>query len=130
MRKAGVETIVNSDTLAIMGILEVARVLPRFIGAFRRLKEAAVKRSPDAVVLVDWPEFNLRLATALHRRGLRVIYYISPQLWAWRPRRVRNVERDIDLLLSILPFEAEWVSHSPWSRLRRTVAWTSSPVVN
>ena len=108
MRKAGVETIVNSDTLAIMGILEVARVLPRFIGAFRRLKEAAVKRSPDAVVLVDWPEFNLRLATALHRRGLKVIYYISPQLWAWRPRRVRNVERDIDLLLSILPFEAEW----------------------
>ena len=108
MRKAGVETIVNSDTLAIMGILEVARVLPRFIGAFRSLKEAAVKRSPDAVVLVDWPEFNLRLATAMHRRGLKVIYYISPQLWAWRPRRVRNVERDIDLLLSILPFEAEW----------------------
>jgi lipid-A-disaccharide synthase len=108
MRKAGVETIVNSDTLAIMGILEVARVLPRFIGAFRRLKEAAVKRSADAVVLVDWPEFNLRLATALHQRGLKVIYYISPQLWAWRPRRVRNVERDIDLLLSILPFEAEW----------------------
>ena len=108
MRKAGVETIVNSDTLAIMGILEVARVLPRFIGAFRSLKEAAVKRSPDAVILVDWPEFNLRLATALHRRGLKVIYYISPQLWAWRPRRVRNVERDIDLLLSILPFEAEW----------------------
>ncbi len=108
MRKAGVETIVNSDTLAIMGILEVARVLPRFIGAFRSLKEAAIKRSPDAVVLVDWPEFNLRLATALHRQGLKVIYYISPQLWAWRPRRIRNVERDIDLLLSILPFEAEW----------------------
>ena len=108
MRQAGVETIVNSDTLAIMGIVEVARVLPRFIDAFRTLKKAAVKRSPDAVVLVDWPEFNLRLATALHRRGLRVIYYISPQLWAWRPRRVRNVERDIDLLLSILPFEAEW----------------------
>ena len=108
MRKAGVETIVNSDTLAIMGILEVARVLPRFIGAFRSLKEAAIKRSPDAVVLVAWPEFNLRLATALHRQGLKVIYYISPQLWAWRPRRIRNVERDIDLLLSILPFEAEW----------------------
>src|SRR6266850_8516860 len=108
MRKAGVETIVNSDTLAIMGILEVARVLPRFIGAFRSLKEAAVKRSPDAVVLVDWPEFNLRLATALHRRGLKVIYYISPQLWAWRPRRVRSIKRDVDLLLSILPFESDW----------------------
>ena len=108
MREAGVETIVNSDELAIMGILEVSRVLSKFISAFRKLKAAAIQRSPDAVVLVDWPEFNLRLASALHRRGLKVIYYISPQLWAWRPGRVRKIERDVDLLLSILPFEAEW----------------------
>jgi lipid-A-disaccharide synthase len=108
MRSAGVETIVNSDALAIMGIFEVARVLPRFIGAFRKLKATAIARSPDAVVLVDWPEFNLRLASTLHRRGLKVIYYISPQLWAWRPRRVRNIKRDVDLLLSILPFESDW----------------------
>jgi lipid-A-disaccharide synthase len=108
LRAAGVETIVNSDSLAIMGIVEVARVFPKFLRAFRELKSTAVKRTPNAVVLVDWPEFNLRLATALHRRGLKVIYYISPQLWAWRPRRVKNVKRDIDLLLSILPFEAEW----------------------
>src|SRR5688572_13680554 len=108
MRAAGVETVVNSDELAIMGILEVARVFPKFVAAFRRLKAAAIQRSPDAVVLVDWPEFNLRLASSLHRRGLKVIYYISPQMWAWRPRRVRNVQRDVDLLLSILPFEAEW----------------------
>ena len=108
MRAQGVETVVNSDELAIMGILEVAQVLPRFITAFRKLKAAAIERSPDAVVLVDWPEFNLRLATALHRRGIKVIYYISPQLWAWRPRRISNIKRDVDLLLSILPFEAEW----------------------
>ena len=108
MRAAGVETVVNSDDLAIMGIVEVGSVLPRFISAFRRLRTAAIQRSPDAVVLVDWPEFNLRLASALHRRGLKVIYYISPQLWAWRPRRVNKIKRDVDLLLSILPFEAEW----------------------
>jgi len=108
MRAAGVETIVNSDDLAIMGIVEVGSVLPRFIRAFRKLRTAATQRSPDAVVLVDWPEFNLRLASALHRRGLKVIYYISPQLWAWRPRRVNKIKRDVDLLLSILPFEAEW----------------------
>jgi len=108
MRAAGVETIVNSDELAIMGILEVTRALPEFLAAFRKLKQAAIERKPDAVVLVDWPEFNLRLATALHRRGLKVIYYISPQLWAWRPRRISTIKRDIDLLLSILPFEAEW----------------------
>ena len=108
MRAAGVETVVNSDDLAIMGIVEVGRVLPKFIGAFRKLRTAAVERAPDAVVLVDWPEFNLRLASTLRRRGLKVIYYISPQLWAWRPRRVSKIKRDVDLLLSILPFEAEW----------------------
>jgi lipid-A-disaccharide synthase len=108
MRAEGVETVVNSDDLAIMGIVEVGRVLPRFIKAFRKLRAAAIERSPDAVVLVDWPEFNLRLASVLHRRGLKVIYYISPQLWAWRPRRVSKIKRDVDLLLSILPFEAEW----------------------
>jgi lipid-A-disaccharide synthase len=108
MRAAGVETVVDSDELAIMGILEVTRVFPKFLAAFRQLKQAALERSPDAVVLVDWPEFNLRLATALHRRGLKVIYYISPQLWAWRPRRINRIKRDIDLLLSILPFEAAW----------------------
>ena len=108
MREAGVETIVNADDLAIMGIVEVGRVLPRFYRAFRKLKAAAIERTPDAVILVDWPEFNLRLATSLHRRGFKVIYYISPQLWAWRPRRIKNIKRDVDLLLSILPFEAEW----------------------
>src|SRR4029434_4869827 len=88
--------------------LEVTHALPKFLKAFRQLKQAAFERAPDAVVLVDWPEFNLRLASALHRRGLKVIYYISPQLWAWRQGRVRRIERDVDLLLSILPFEVEW----------------------
>ena len=83
-------------------------MLPKFIRAFRKLRSAATERSPDAVVLVDWPEFNLRLASALHRQGLKVIYYISPQLWAWRPRRIGKIQRDVDLLLSILPFESEW----------------------
>ena len=108
MRDAGVETVVNSDELAILGIVEVGRAFPRFLKAFRQLKAAAIEREPDAVVLVDWPEFNLRLASALHRRGLKVIYYISPQLWAWRPRRVNKIKRDVDLLLSILPFEIDW----------------------
>ena len=108
MRDAGVATVVNSDELAIMGIVEVGRVFSKFLKAFRQLKAAAIERKPDAVVLVDWPEFNLRLASSLHRRGLKVIYYISPQLWAWRPRRVNQVKRDVDLLLSILPFEVDW----------------------
>jgi len=108
MREAGVEAVVRSDDLAIMGLAEVGRALPRFWRAFQALKRAAVERRPRAVVLVDWPDFNLRLARALHRRDLRVIYYISPQLWAWRAYRVRNIRRDVDLLLAILPFEPGW----------------------
>jgi len=108
MRAEQVKKVVDSDQLAIMGIVEVGRVLPRFIKAFHALKHAAFELQPHAVILVDWPEFNLRLARALHRRGLKVIYYISPQLWAWRPKRVSSIQRDVDLLLSILPFEADW----------------------
>jgi lipid-A-disaccharide synthase len=108
MRAAGVDSIVNTDELAILGLWEIGRALPKFWRAFGELKRAAIDRKPDAVVLVDWPDFNLRLARWLHRRGVRVIYYISPQLWAWRSYRVRSVQRDVDLLLSILPFEKEW----------------------
>lgn len=108
MRAAGVDSVIQSDDLAIMGILEVGRVLPKFWNAFKSLKRAAIERKPDAVVLVDWPDFNLRLARSLHRRGLKIIYYISPQLWAWRSHRLRTIQRDVDLLLAILPFEKEW----------------------
>jgi lipid-A-disaccharide synthase len=108
MREAGVEPVVREDDLAITGLLEIARALPRFLAAYRALKREAFERRPDAVVLVDWPDFNLRLARALRRRGLRVIYYISPQLWAWRSHRVRQVRRDVDLMLTILPFEKVW----------------------
>ena len=108
MRAAGVESIVRSDDLAILGLLEIGRALPKFWRAYKLLKRAAIENKPAAVVLVDWPDFNLKLARALHRRGLKVIYYISPQLWAWRSYRARSIERDVDLLLSILPFEQEW----------------------
>jgi lipid-A-disaccharide synthase len=105
---AGVESVVREEDLAITGLVEIARALPRFWAAYRALKRAAVERRPDAVLLVDWPDFNLALARALHGRGLKVIYYISPQLWAWRSHRVRQVRRDVDLLLTILPFERDW----------------------
>ena len=108
MRAAGVESIVRSDDLAILGLLEIARALPKFWRAYKLLKQAAIDNRPAAVILVDWPDFNLKLARALHRRGLKIIYYISPQLWAWRSHRARSIERNVDLLLSILPFEQEW----------------------
>jgi lipid-A-disaccharide synthase len=108
MRAAGVDSIVHSDDLSILGLLEIGSALPKLWRAYKLLKRAALERQPDAVILVDWPDFNLKLARAFHRRGLRVIYYISPQLWAWRSYRARNIERDVDLLISILPFEQDW----------------------
>ncbi|HEX8150875.1 MAG TPA: lipid-A-disaccharide synthase [Pyrinomonadaceae bacterium] len=108
MAREGVEPVVREEDLAITGLVEIARALPRFWAAYRALRRAAIERRPDAVVLVDWPDFNLALARSLRRRGLKVVYYISPQLWAWRSHRVRQVRRDVDLLLTILPFERDW----------------------
>lgn len=117
MREAGVRTIVAADDLAIVGLLEVGRALPRFLRVFRELKRAATNELPDTVVLVDYPEFNLPLARSLKKRGFRVIYFISPQLWAWRSYRVRRIKRDVDLLLTILPFEAAWYARRGFNRV-------------
>ncbi len=108
MRAVGVETLVDSREVAIMGALEVAKALPKFLRVFKRLRESANERKPALVVLIDWPEFNLRLAKKLHRDGHRVVYYISPQLWAWRSYRVNIVKRFIERMLVILPFEKEY----------------------
>jgi len=117
MRAASVQTIVKSDELAVMGIAEVARVFPKFSRAFKQLNQAALEQKPDAVIMVDWPEFNLRLAKALHPRGFKMIHYISPQLWAWRSYRVNQIRRDVDLVLAILPFEVEWFAQRGMDRV-------------
>lgn len=108
LREEGVETIVNSDNLSIVGLPEIAKALPLFWRIFQTLKRAAIERKPDAVILVDFPDFNLKLARALKKSGLKVIYYISPQLWAWRQYRARSVKKYVDLVLTILPFEKDW----------------------
>ncbi len=108
LREAGVESIVNADDFSIVGLPEIARALPMFWTAFQMLKKEAVKRKPDAVILVDFPDFNLKLAKSLKKEGLKIIYYISPQLWAWRKYRVKIIAKYVDLLLTILPFEKDW----------------------
>ena len=108
LREAGVETVVRADDFSIVGLPEIARALPMFWRAFRKLKNEAIARKPDAAILVDFPDFNLKLAKALKKQGIKVVYYISPQLWAWRKYRVKTVAEYVDLLLAILPFEKEW----------------------
>lgn len=108
LRDARVETIVKADDLAIMGLLEIGKALPMFWKVFQKLKQTAIERKPDAIVLVDFPDFNMKLAKALKKQGLKVIYYVSPQLWAWRSYRIKTIEKYVDLLLAILPFEKKW----------------------
>ncbi len=108
LREAGVESIVDADHFSIVGLPEIAKALPMFLRAFRDLKKAAIRRKTDVVILVDFPDFNLKLAKSLKKQGLTVIYYISPQLWAWRSHRVRIIRKYVDLLVTILPFEKDW----------------------
>ncbi|NNE97704.1 MAG: lipid-A-disaccharide synthase [Pyrinomonadaceae bacterium] len=108
MRAAGVETVVKADEFAIVGVPEVAKAIPMFLGVLKKLKTAAEMKNPDVAVLIDFPEFNLKLAKALKKRGFKIVYYISPQLWAWRKYRMRTIENHVDLLLTILPFEKDW----------------------
>jgi lipid-A-disaccharide synthase len=108
MRQAGVETLIDAADVAIIGIPEILRSLGKLYGAYRSLIHSARERRPSAVVLIDWPDFNMRLARRLRREGFRIIYYISPQVWAWRRYRVRALRRDVDRMLVILPFEEEF----------------------
>lgn len=108
MRAAGVETLVDARDVGIIGVAEIARAMGKLYGAYRALLGAARSRRPRVVVLIDWPDFNMRLARKLHREGFKVVYYISPQVWAWRKYRIRALRRDVDRMLVILPFEEEF----------------------
>jgi lipid-A-disaccharide synthase len=108
MREAGVEIVCHIRDLASIGPREALHHLIRYYRTFRLLTKACRERRPRVAVLLDFPEFNLRLAKRLKRLGMKVIYYISPQLWAWRRGRIRIVRRYVDRMLVILPFEEEY----------------------
>ena len=108
MRAAGCRLVVEAKDIAVVGLAEVVTHLPKIWGRFRRLLRAANATRPDAAVLIDFPDWNLRLARQLHRRGIPVIYYVSPQLWAWRPQRIEQIKRYVRKMLVIFPFEEAW----------------------
>ncbi|MCC6170606.1 MAG: lipid-A-disaccharide synthase [Gammaproteobacteria bacterium] len=105
MRAAGCEVLADAEELAVMGLTEILRHLPRLFALRRRLRAALLARRPDVFVGIDAPEFNLGLARALKAAGLATVQYVSPQVWAWRQGRVRTIGRAIDLVLCLLPFE-------------------------
>jgi lipid-A-disaccharide synthase len=118
MQAAGMELLLDLTEHAVVGLVEVLRNYGKFREIFWDLVEEAEKRKPDAVVLVDFPGFNLRFAKEMKELGIKVIYYISPQLWAWHASRAKQIERDVDLMLCIFPFEKDWYAkHAPKLRV-------------
>ncbi len=105
LRAAGLEALYGAEELSVMGIGEVLPKIPRILSILRGLSRAAAERRPPAALLVDSPDFNLRLAAKLKRLGVRVVYYVSPMIWAWRRGRTRKIARLVDRMLCILPFE-------------------------
>lgn len=108
LRAAGFEPVAHSSEIAVVGITEAARVLPRAWRILRELLAEVDRRGARTAVLIDSPDFNLRLAKQLHRRGVRVVYYISPQLWAWRKGRVKAVAKSVDRMLVVFDFEVDF----------------------
>jgi lipid-A-disaccharide synthase len=121
MAAAGLDCIVRSEEMAVMGLTEVVRHLPRIWREFRRLKQSIRARRPSVAILIDFPEIHFRLAKELHRLGIPVLYFVSPQLWAWKKHRIKLVRKYISRMLVIFPFEepfyrnqgvqAEFVGH-------------------
>jgi len=108
MQAAGVRPVVDSRSIAVVGLVEVIAHIPRIYGDFRKLKKAILAEKPDVAILTDAPDFNLRLAKFLRRQRVPVVYLIAPQAWAWRRGRVKTLRATVDRLLCIFPFEEEF----------------------
>jgi lipid-A-disaccharide synthase len=108
MREAGCELMADAREIAEVGIVEVVKHIPRIYRRFREVVSEARDRRPDAAVLIDFPDFNLRLARELHKLDVPVIYYVSPQLWAWKQRRIERVRKYVREMLVIFPFEEKF----------------------
>ena len=107
MEEAGQTRWWPADRMSVMGIVEVTRHLPGLLRLRRRLRDRFVQWRPDVVVGIDSPEFNLGLELMLRRRGIPTIHYVSPSIWAWRPRRLDKISRAADVVLCLFPFETE-----------------------
>ncbi len=108
MRASGAELLVHANEVAVVGLVEVVKHLPDIRRRFKHLVAEAAHRKPDAAILIDFPDFNLRLARELHRLGIPVFYFVSPQIWAWRTGRVKQIKKYVRKMIVIFPFEQEF----------------------
>ena len=121
----GLDRIVRSESLSVVGISEVFEKLPALLRALRLLGASLDLRRPDAAVLIDFPDFHGILARRLSRRRVPLLYYVSPQVWAWRPGRARWIARAARRIITLFPFETEI-----YRRLGADVVWAGHPIVD
>ena len=129
LKAAGQEQSLNLAKHAVVGLTDVLKNLPKFLKIFRDVKHEIAEVNPDVVILVDYPGFNLRLAKALHgqRNAPAIVYYVSPQVWAWKAGRAKLMERILDRLLVIFPFEVDWFAkHAPKLKTK----WVGHPLAD
>ena len=132
LRREGVRTVVDARDMAVVGFFEVLARFPFFRRVFRKMKDLLAAEKPDALLLVDYPGFNLRLAAEAHALGIPVLYYVSPQVWAWHRSRIPKMAKILDLLMVIFPFEVDvfrgtglktvFVGHPLVESVKRTLA--------
>jgi lipid-A-disaccharide synthase len=108
MRASGCDTVVDAKELSVVGITEILSHLPKIWGLFHKLIAEADRRRPDLAIVIDSPAFNWRVARQMHKRGIRVVYYVCPQFWAWRQGRVRLLRKYVTKALVIFPFEEKF----------------------
>jgi lipid-A-disaccharide synthase len=108
MRRVGVRTVIDGEALAVVGITEVFSKIPFIKKCLALSRQMLRELRPDLLILIDFPDYNLRVARAAKQLGIRVLYYISPQIWAWRPGRVKTIGRLVNHMAVILPFEADF----------------------
>lgn len=108
MQATGAHLVKHYRDLAFMGFTEVIKNLPTILGNLRFCKEDIINYQPDVLILIDYPGFNLRIAEWAKKQGFKVVYYIAPQVWAWKANRVKKMKTCIDMMLCILPFEKDY----------------------
>ena len=132
LEKVGMKILYPSQSLSVVGITEVFFKLGAVLKALQGLKKSMDRERPDLVILIDFPDFNLRLAKIAHRRGIPILYYISPQVWAWRPKRIHLIARLVTKMIVLFPFEVplyeavgvdvDWVGHPLLDTVKPTLS--------
>lgn len=125
LKAEGVDIIIDANQLSVVGVSEVLGQLSVILAALKKVKQTLKTQRPDLVILIDFPDFNLRVAKAAKQLGIKVLYYISPQLWAWRSGRIKTIKKYVDHMAVVFPFEVDL-----YQRHQVPVTYVGHPLAN